>query len=155
MRFQIHSLCPTAFAPLFKLTDTDLRGRKARRITVTKSPDAPCRVSLVDAAIGETVLLLNHTHLAADSPFDASHAIYVREGATAANLKPQEIPPAMKIRMLSLRAFDADGLMRDATLASGTEAAGTLNTLFDDPDITEVHIHYAAPGCYAARATRV
>lgn len=154
MPFQIHALPASEFETLFKLDDAALHARKARRETVRHSPGTPCRVSLADAQIGETVILTNHTHLQAGSPYDATHAIFVRQGATTARPAPGEVPEVLERRQLSLRAFDTDGVMRNAALVPGTEAAESLARAFDDPAVEEVHIHYAAPGCFAARATR-
>ena len=60
-------------------------------MTVSESPGTPCRVTLADAEVGETVILINHTHLKADTPYRASHAIFVREGQPQAHLARGEV----------------------------------------------------------------
>lgn len=154
MPFQIHALPADDFAPLFALSDDELITRRARRMTVTEGPGTPCRVTLADAEVGETVLLVNHTHLPADTPYHASHAIFIREGQAQTHPVPGEVPAAFRSRTMSLRALDADGMIRDAVALSGTEIAEPLTRFLADPRIAEVHIHFAGPGCFAARATR-
>ena len=95
MTFRIHALPPDAFAPLFALSDAELAERNALRRIVTTQPGAPCRVSLADAAPGETVILLNYTHLPAASPYQSRHAIYVREGAAQAHPEPGAVPEVL------------------------------------------------------------
>ena len=152
--FQIKSLDPTPFAPLFSLEKAELADQLARRVVASADVGFPCRASLRDASKGETLILANYRHQSAASPYQATHAVYIRENAERAEPMPGEIPPMFKTRTLSLRGFDANGLMRDASVAEGRELAGALEALFGNPAIAEIHIHFAAPGCFAARAVR-
>ena len=154
MTFQIHALPLAPFAPLFDLDDSALKAKGARRVTATATPGFPCRVSLEDAEVGEELILLNHRHLPGNSPYTASHAIYVRKDAQVATPLPGEVPEVLANRLLSLRAFDEDDMMQSADVVEGDRLAARLDHLFADPQIREVHIHNAAPGCFAARATR-
>ena len=154
MSFRITGLEPEPFAPLFALTDEALEAHTARRVLIERERSAPCRVTLEDARAGEHVLLVNYQHQPAPTPFRASHAIFVREGARERFDRIDEVPSALRQRMLSLRAFDADGMMIDASLTDGGEVEGALETFFANPDIVYVHLHYATRGCYAARAER-
>jgi hypothetical protein len=81
MSFQIHALPVETFKPLFGMSEQELARINAARIVVDEKPGYPCRVSLADAEVGETVILLNHEHQPAESPYRASHAIFVREHA--------------------------------------------------------------------------
>lgn len=81
MTFQIHSLPGEDFASLFDLSDDELATRNAIRTTVKSAPGYPCRVIMKDADIGETVILTNHQHQPANSPYQSSHAVYVTKGA--------------------------------------------------------------------------
>ena len=154
MSFQIYALPAEDFAPLFELSDDELHSRRARSMTVAESPGTPCRVTLADAEVGETVILVNHTHLPADTPYHASHAIFIRENRPRAQPAPGEVPEAFLSRMMSLRALAADGMMREGTALPGVEVGALLDQLLADPETAEVHIHFAGPGCFAARATR-
>ncbi len=151
MAFQISSL-PDSFAPLFRLTDAELAARGAIRQVVDESPGFPCRVSLRDAAVGETVILTHFEHHAVASPFRASHAIYVREGAAQAVLAANEVPATLRTRLLSLRAFDRDGMLVEADVVEGRELEPVIERLL--ANAAYLHIHFAKPGCFAARVDR-
>ena len=60
----------------------------------------------------------------------------------------------MRRRLISLRAFAADGTMIDADVVEGTDAEPVIDRLFGDPVAAYIHAHYARPGCYAARIDR-
>ena len=152
--FQILPLPYAPFADLFELDDAGLAARRARRVVADAFPGYPCRVSLDDAQPGETLILVHHTHQPTETPYRASHAVYVREGAAAASPAPGAVPPMLLRRPISLRAFDAAGMMRAADLAEGEAVGPAIRDLFADPAVAEVHLHNAKPGCYAARAVR-
>ncbi|MEJ1938605.1 DUF1203 domain-containing protein, partial [Nostoc sp. NIES-2111] len=80
MAFRITGLSPEPFRHLFGLSDDDLMRHGVKRYVVDTSPGYPDRIEMRDAAPGETVLLLNHVCQPADTPYRASHAIFVREG---------------------------------------------------------------------------
>jgi hypothetical protein len=60
----------------------------------------------------------------------------------------------MRIRALSLRAFDARGMMVDAELAEGDAPEAGIERLLGDPKTAYIHVHYAKYGCYGARIDR-
>jgi len=107
-----------------------------------------------DAEPGETLLLLNHVCQPADTPYRASHAIFVREGAEETYDRVDEIPDVMRIRPISLRAFDSDDLMVDADVVDGRELESLIERYLVDPRVVYLHAHYARRGCYAARIDR-
>jgi hypothetical protein len=155
MQFQIQALPATQFQPLFGQPDEYLAERGVIRMQADKSPGFPCRVSLQDAEIGETVLLLNYEHQPATTPYRATHAIFVREHAIPAQLAPGEIPALFRERTLSVRAFDNAGMMLTADLATATELQSVIHAMFANPQIAYLHLHYAKPGCFAARVERM
>ncbi|NSX56643.1 DUF1203 domain-containing protein [Parasulfitobacter algicola] len=155
MIFQIHALPYQPFRYLFDLSDSDLRTQDARRVTANTTPGFPCRVSLEDANVGETLILMNYKHLNANSPYASTHAIYVRENARQAQPQPGNVPPVLENRLLSVRGFDHQDLMQYADVIQGGDLAEMLNEIFADMSIRFVDIHNAKPGCFAARATRV
>lgn len=154
MTFQIHGLQMTEFAPLFELTDDQLASQRARRVTVDAYPGAPCRVSLADANVGETVILTNYEHHAQDTPYQASHAIYVRESAVDAHLAPGEVPKVLTSRLLSVRGFSESGDMTDADVVDGQSLEPVIQAMFRDDAIAYLHVHFAKRGCFAAKVTR-
>jgi hypothetical protein len=154
MSFRITGLDPAPFRPLYGVSETALAARGVIRAVADAKPGYPDRVTLTDAEPGETVLLLNYTHQGADTPYRASHAIFVREGARDAFDAVDIVPKALRIRPLSLRAFDTWRLMVDADLVEGEALEGAIETLLANPEVRYVQAHYARRGCYAARITR-
>ena len=150
MDFQIEPLPRDAFAPLFDQSDAALAEQNISRVAVTTKPGAPCRVSLQDAEVGETVLLLNYTHQPADSPYRASHAIYVRETADTAAPEVNEVPDVLRCRQLSLRGFDAADMIVVGEVGEGADLDTRLHALFEDSAVRYAQVHFAARGCFAA-----
>jgi hypothetical protein len=103
MSFRSLGLSPTPFQDLFGLPDAALAERGARRHIADKPIGFPDRIELRDAAPGETLLLLNYMHQPADTPYRASHAIFVREFARARLDVVNTVPDALRIRPISLR----------------------------------------------------
>jgi hypothetical protein len=153
MTYRIKGLDPAPYKPLFGLSDEELADRGVVRMTVT-TPTFPCRVSLEDRPIGESVLLLNHVSHDVANPYRASHAIFVAEAADEAAEFVDQVPPVFKARILSLRGFDRQGMMADAILAQLGEADAGIRKLFDNPAIEIIHAHNAVRGCFSARIER-
>jgi hypothetical protein len=155
MDFRIEGLAPDAFQPLFALDDEALAARGARRDTADHKPGFPCRVSLEDAEPGEEVLLLAWEHHPTSSPYRASGPIYVRKSATKAWAgAPGSVPPMLRHRLLSVRAYDPEGVMVGADVCDGTDLEGTISKLFEDPSASYLHVHNAKPGCFNCRVDR-
>jgi hypothetical protein len=154
MTFQVHALSREPFEHLFTMSDADLAQHRALRQRVTAKPGTPCRVSLQDAEPGEEVILLHYVHQPADSPFHASHAIYVRTNAIEAKPAPDEIPVLLRTRLLSLRAFSSNGMMLAADVVAGTEAELQISAMLKPSEVEYLHIHNAKQGCYLARVNR-
>src|SRR6476659_10774820 len=154
MTYRITGLDPAPYRPLFGLSDAELASRGAVRMTVTQKPSFPCRVSLTDREIGERVLLLNHVSHDVANPYRASHAIFVTEGADEAAEYVDQTPPVFETRVLSLRGFDAQGMMAEAVLAQPGEADAAIRKLFDSAAIETIHDHNATRGCFAAKIER-
>ena len=154
MTFQIIPLEKKEFDPLFDLDDEQLKARGAVRMVVDENPGYPCRTSLQDAEVGETVILLNYEHLSVESPYCSKAAIFVRQDAEPASLAINEIPQAFLERMVAARAFDGQGMMVDADIAQGPEQAKLIDKLLAIPKVDFVHLHWAKFGCYAAKVVR-
>jgi hypothetical protein len=152
MTYRITGLDPAPYKPLFKLSDDELAERGIVRMTVTEKPSFPCRVSLVDREIGETVLLLNHVSHDVANPYRASHAIFVADADRAEFV--DEVPPVFETRVLSLRGFDRGGMMVEAILTQPGEADAGIHRLFDNPEVETIHAHNAARGCFSAKIER-
>lgn len=154
MTYQFTGLEPTQFAHLFGLSDEELARHGAVRMVANGQPTFPCRVQLDDAAAGEPLLLVNHVSHDGNNPYRASHAVFVSETATTPAHYVDEIPPSLNRRILSMRAFDANGMMIDAALAQPGEADAVVRRMLDNDAVDHVDAHTAIRGCFMARATR-
>jgi hypothetical protein len=156
MDFTISGLAPEPFAALYGLPDAELARRGAIRMRVDESPGFPDRIGMRDARVGETVLLVNHVSLDLPTPYRASHAIFVREGADRRwQGAPGEVPEVMRRRLLSLRGFDSAGMLRAADVVEGHSVETLIGRLFADPAVAYIHAHNARQGCYSGRVDRL
>ena len=155
MTFRISGLDPALFASFASMNDDELARHNARRYTANEHPGFPCRVTLDDAQSGEEVILLNFEHLPVESPYRASHAIYVRTNATRKYEGRDEVPPALARRLLSVRGFDSEGFMVSGEIVDGAILAPYIEAQFADTGVAYLHAHYARRGCFAARIDRV
>ena len=151
MSFRITGLSAQPFEHLFGLSEAELAAEGALRYRGEGLPD---RVELRDTVGDESVLLINHEHQPADTPYRSRHAIFVREHAGTPFDAVDTVPDALRRRLLSLRAFDAAGLMVDADVADGTAVEGLIERLLAQPEVAYVHAHFARRGCYAALIRR-
>lgn len=143
------------FTSLFNLTDEELSKKCITKVIADKKPGFPCRVSLQDAEVGEELFLLPYIHHNIASPYQASGPIYVRKNIKTASFKENEIPQMMNHRLLSLRGYDENGMMKYAEVVKGDDLANALNFIFTDNYIEYIHIHNARPGCYNCKVVRV
>ena len=152
--FQITALPIEKFSSLLEQSDAELRALGARRMIADKTPGFPCRVSLVDAEPGEEVLLLPFTHHDVSNPYRADGPIFVRVKAQTGRLAVNEVPAMIRTRLLSLRGYDAAGMMLISEVLDGSELEEHLSRFFADPGVEYIHIHNARPGCYNCRVDR-
>ena len=91
----------------------------------------PCRVSLRDSEPGEVSILLNYPHhVTPTSPYRASGPIFVREGVRETASFVNQVPTQQRTRLLSVRAYDAAGIMVDAEVTEGTELEAMIERMF-------------------------
>lgn len=153
MTYTISGLDPAPFAQLSGRSDAELAAHGAVRVVADASPGFPCRLTLDDAAPGEALLLVNHVSHAG-GPYHASHAIFVSEGVGKAAHYVDVVPPALDRRVLSVRAFDAVGMMKEAVLVQPGEADAAFRRMLADPAVDHLDAHNATRGCFAARVER-
>jgi len=153
MTYVVRGIDPTPYRRLFNRSDSELAEEGVVRMTVT-DPTFPCRVSLTDRAIGETVLLLNHVSHDVANPYRASHAIFVAEADEEPAEYVDRAPPVFEPRVMSLRGFDEDGMMVEAILTQPGEADAGIRRLFANPEIETIHAHNATRGCFSAKIER-
>ncbi len=155
MAFQIRGLSPQPFQPLFALDDAVLASRGIERVIAGDDPTGfPCRVSLAHALPGDELLLLAYEHQPASSPYRASGPIFVRRNVEAPALAVAEVPAPVRVRLLSVRAYDARDCIVDAEVVDGSVIEPLIARFFADSDVAYLHIHYARRGCFACRVDR-
>jgi len=152
--FRLVALPSERFAPLLELGEAELRARGVRRMRAETKPCCPCRVSLADAEPGEEVLLVPFTHHDVASPYRASGPIFVRVDAATARPEVNEVPPMLRSRLLSIRAYDAEAMMVASEVAEGRDLEDHIERAFSDPRVEYLHLHNARPGCYNCRVDR-
>jgi len=151
MTFRITGLPADQFAHLFTLTDAELAAQGAVR-KIADGP-RPCRVSLTDASPGDEVILTNYEHHAVASPYRMRFAIFVRPGEQTYDAV-DSVPDQLRRRTLAVRGFDADGMMTGWELIEGIWLEQAIERQFAEPRAQYLHVHFAAPGCYAAKIER-
>jgi Protein of unknown function (DUF1203) len=158
MDFRISGLPIEPFAPFFTMGTAELLAQGARRVVAT-AEDAPlmhpCRVSLRDSEPGEVSLLLHFPHhVAPTSPYRSSGPIFVREGVNETASFVNHVPAQQRKRLLSVRAYDAAGIMVDADVLDGAELEAVIERMFRRDEVAFLHAHNAKRGCYSCRIDR-
>ena len=152
--FQFIALESEQFASLFDQSDAELGAIGAQRMVVERKPGFPCRVSLEDGEVGETVILLNFRHHDVASPYRASGPIYIRRDAGTAHPAVGEIPAMFRHRLLSIRGYDTAANLILAEVVEGSQLEDAIGRLFANDRVSYLHLHNARPGCYDCRVVR-
>ena len=154
MGFRITGLAAEPFRHLYGLSDPELKLIGVRRYVADTSPGFPDRIEMRDASVGESLLLLNHVCQPANTPYRATHAIFVREGAEHTFDRVDDVPEVMRTRFLSLRAYDVEGMMLDADVVDGKDIEAVISRFFASHHVAYIHAHNAKRGCYSGRIDR-
>ncbi len=154
MSFRITGLDANPFAHLFALSGEELARHNAKRYVADAKPGFPCRVTLEDAEPGETLLLVSYAHQTAPTAYASKGPIFVREKPSARAEWRDEVPEQLQVRLISLRAYDRDGMMRDADVVEGKDLQPLIERLFANEEVAYIHAHFARRGCYAALIER-
>ncbi|MES2959391.1 MAG: DUF1203 domain-containing protein [Pseudomonadota bacterium] len=152
--FQIVGIDPGPFERLFNLTDEQLAALGAVRRIATESPGFPCRVSLEDAEVGDELLLLPYEHHTVPSPYRSAGPIFVRRDVTQQRMPAGHIPPYVTRRLISVRAYDAQGMMVDAAVCEGPAVKAEIDRCFDDSRVAYLQLHNAKCGCFSCQVNR-
>lgn len=154
MSFQISALDVNQFSHLFGQDDEALARQGIQRRLVDSNPGVPCRVSLRDVEVGESVLLLNYEHQPMPTPFRSSHAIFIQEWAETKIVDKNEVPEMFRSRLLSVRAFDSSAMMLDADVIEGVHLESLLERILENEAADYLHLHNARLGCYVGLVER-
>ena len=154
MDYIVKGLSSEPYRHLYGKSDTELATYGVKRYVADKKPGFPDRIEMRDAEIGESLLLLNHVSIDKQSPYRASHAIFIREGAEQSYEAINKIPDVMISRLLSLRAFDENGMIIDAEVATGDDIQNVIERFLESDKVSHIDAHNAARGCYSGRIVR-
>jgi hypothetical protein len=64
------------------------------------------------------------------------------------------LPDQLTTRTLSVRAFDADAMMLDASVIDGSDLDNKIRRMLRNSDVDRIHVHNAERGCWAVTVTR-
>lgn len=111
-------------------------------------------MSLADAEVGDEVLLLPFEHQPASSPYKSSGPIFVRKVAVQTYVEPGVIPEYVRMRLMSVCAYDTKHLMTGATVCAGSDAVAAIQRMFGNDEVAYIHLHNANRGCFACAVNR-
>jgi hypothetical protein len=143
-----------ALAPITTAEAAELRRADGPRYIADATPGYPCRHCLRDAEIGEELILVSHDPFQTDSAYRSASPIFVHAHECDAAPTVGPLPLQLTCRQLSVRSFDADAMMIDATIVDGSELAASIERFFDDPASDHIHVHNATRGCWATKVVR-
>ena len=145
------------FRPLpAPLPDLDeLPAGTVRRVVADRADAYPCRRCLHDAAPGDELVLLSYDPFLGTSPYRHAGPIFVHVRDCVPG--PQDLvraPAQLLRRQLSLRGFDAEHNQVATAVIEGAEVESASSRMLADPAVVYLHVHNAAPGCFAVRVER-
>ena len=135
--FRVSGISAEVLDEFRQLSDDELRKRNVFRYIADQKPGYPCRVSLVDAEIGESLLLLNFGHLTSSTPYRSIGPIFVRESARETYVGIDEIPEVLRARgrLLSVRAYDSNDMLAGAVVIGTAEIDQSIQEFFADRQV--------------------
>jgi hypothetical protein len=135
------------------LPDLDqLPAAAVRHMRVDRPDSYPCRRCLRDAEPGERVVLLSYDPFVGVSPYSQPGPIYVHEKPCAPRAADLDRAPVqLTRRRLSVRSFNSRHLMLDAQVIDGAEVEQVAEAMLGRRNAAYLHVHNAAPGCFAVR----
>ncbi len=154
MGYMIKALDDMAFTQFYGLSDDALAEFGILSYISDNITGYPCRVSLTNAAPGERLLLLNYEHLPVDSPYRASHAIFVKDGAKTSRVPANQVPDMLSNYLLSVRSYDHNDMMVDADVVEGVVVEEMIMKMLSDDAVKYIHLHTARRGCFMAEVLR-
>ena len=92
-------------------------------------------------------------HQAAPARYRMRFASFIRNGKTTCD-RFDEVPEQLRICVLAVHAFDAQGLMLESEPVNGWQLTEAVSRLLSSPKAQYLNIHHAGAGRYAARVER-
>ena len=149
-----------AISPISPVDANRLRAAGGKHYVVDAQPGFPCRQCLRDADIGDDMILVSHdpfTATAPDtaSPYRSASPIFLHRDDCGEPVPTAELPSQLTVRQLSVRSFDENEMIIDATVIDGEDLASTIDEMFANELSQMLHVHNAQRCRYAARIDRI
>lgn len=154
MRFRCIPI-DTATAARFRTSETDDCGNPIiRRIS---QGGEPCRHCLRGAEPGEQMLLLSWHLPRPRGIYWTPSPIFLHAKPCLAWAESDVIPPIVRERLISLRAYDAEGMcLYDlGHVSEGNAADVPLARALADARVEFINVHTAKPGCLLCQVERL
>ena len=150
MAFRVTGLSPEPFRHLYGLSDDELAAHGAKRYIAGQEGGFPDRIEMRDAEPGEALLLLNHLYQPCGYALTAPATPFSCWKERSKPMIASTIfPMSCALRLLSLRAFDEEGMMLDGDVVEGRQIESVIERFFANPDVAYIHVHNAKRGCYS------
>jgi hypothetical protein len=115
----------------------------------------PCRRCLRNAEVGDPLVLASYDPFTRRSPYAGEGPVFVHaNGCEPFDSVPGAVSEQVSGRVLSVRAYDEDALMTDASVIKGERFDERASALPAGADVAFLHVHFAGPGCFAFRVDR-
>ena len=89
------------------------------------------------------------------SPYAGEGPVFVHaDGCEPFASAPGAVSEQVSGRVLSIRAYDRDAMLTDASVLEGERFRERATELLGDPEVEFLHVHFAGPGCFAFRVDR-
>ncbi len=114
----------------------------------------PCRVCLRMSPAPENFLLLSYQPLPDRNPYAEVGPIFIHEHDCAPYSALDAFPEDFIRRELVLRAYDAEGRIFDAAVASSGEGPRVAAEFLSNADVCEVHVRHTSYTCFDFKIVR-
>ena len=143
----------TQLASRLRAQTTDDFGNPTRR-SQAADRGAPCRHCLHDAAPGDELILTGHSPFDQRGPYKEVGPIFLHAAGCPAYASPTVIPPVVRRRLVTIRAYDESQSIVDADVVDGADAESLIERLFADTRTRYLHARTARFGCFLCRIER-
>lgn len=144
----------TALADRIRATLADDFGNTLHVWTNDAPRSNPCRHCLRLTDPGEDLILFALCPFDTTGPYAEAGPVFVHANPCEPYAAYDRFPPDFLERSLTLRAYDAEGRIRDAEVAPPGGSGVALDRLFVDERVLFVHVRNPAWGCYDVRVDR-
>lgn len=90
---------------------------------------------------------------AKSSPYQGAGPIFVH-ARDCALYTGADVPEQQRQRLLAVKAYDGEHMMVDNEVLQGTELVQAAGKMLSRDGVQYLHVHNAAPGCFAVRVER-